>query len=383
MGRQNHKSGNAAVIIIISLLIILLLSGGALLAIGDLTGRIDITSLLNTVEGNSDQDRSEIQAQKYDAYSFLNTNEKQAYAKVVDMLSNYDTEVKVNSVTTDEVERVLSAIDYDHPEIFWIGEMSYYFDETNHSVSKVMVTYPYNEDVKNQRQAEIDTVVEDYRAGMTAGMDEYEKVKYTYEYVIKNTVYREDPQDDQNIYSVFGKKASVCAGYSKAIQFLLKDSGIECSYVAGEAIGQGAHAWNIVRVDGEYYYLDATWGEFSVEDNVEPEKSIFYDFFCVTTAELEKSHQIDQTLVQYPELTATAANYFVRESKLYDLSKTEEQNRFVKDIETAINQGEKYFHYAITDSSTIGVAEDLMDKTLGSYYWFSSDDSLSNTIELY
>ncbi|MBC3889305.1 hypothetical protein GH810_13370 [Acetobacterium paludosum] len=379
----NHKSGNAAAIIIISMLIILLLSGGIFLAIGDLTGMIDIASLLNTVEGNGDQDRSEIQAQKYDAYSFLNTNEKQAYAKVVDMLSNYDTEVKVNGVTTDEVERVLSAIDYDHPEIFWIGEMSYYFDETDHSVSKVMVTYPYNEDVKNQRQAEIDAAVADYRTGMTADMDEYEKVKYTYEYVIRNTVYREDPQDDQNIYSVFGKKASVCAGYSKAIQYLLKDTGIECSYVAGEAIGQGAHAWNIVRVDGEYYYLDATWGEFSVEDNVEPEKSIFYDFFCVTTAELEKSHQIDQTLVQYPELTATAANYFVRENKRYDLNQTEEQNRFVKDIETAINQGEKYFHYAIMDSSTIGVAEDLMDKTLGSYYWFSSDDSLSNTIELY
>jgi len=48
-----------------------------------------------------------------------------------------------------------------------------------------------------------------------------------------------------------------------------------------------------------------------------------------------------------------------------------------------LNSGEKYFHYAITDANTISIAEDLMDDILGSYYWFSSEDSLSNTIELY
>ena len=145
----------------------------------------------------------------------------------------------------------------------------------------------------------------------------------------------------------------------------------------------GAHAWNIVRVDGEYYYLDATWGEFNVADNTEPEKSIFYDYFCVTTKELLKSHQPDESLIKYPELTATAANYFVKENKLYDLSKQSEQNRFAADLEEATNTGEKYFHYAITDANTIDTAENLMDKILGSYYWFSGADKLSNTIQLY
>ena len=379
----NHRRRNTAAIIIIFGLIFLLISGGVIWFIGDFTSGIEIGSFLNNVEGNQAEEISENQSQTYDAYSFLNKNEQRAYTKVVNMLMNYDTKVAVDGVTTDEVERVLNAIDYDRPEIFWMGEFSYYYDHKDLSVSDVVVAYPYNEDEKNRRQAEIDAAVSQYNAGITGAMDEYEKVKYTYEYVIENTVYQEDAEDDQNIYSVFGKKGSVCAGYSKAIQYLLKSSGIECSYVAGEAIGQGAHAWNIVRVDGEYYYLDATWGEFSVDDNTEPEKSIFYDFFCVTTAELEKSHQIDQTLVQYPELTATAANYFVRENKLYDLNTSQEQNRFVSDIKKAMNNGDKYFHYAITDSGTIGIAENLMNQTLGTYYWFSSDDSQSNTVQLY
>lgn len=380
---SNHNGRKVVAVVIIIMLILMLVGAGAYLALEELVGSMNIQSFFDESEAQQNEEIAESRQQAFDGYAFLEENERQAYTRVVRMLTDFETEVKVSGVNTEEIERVLSAIDYDYPEIFWVGEFSYYYDEYDQKVSKVIIEYPYDETEKDRRQAEIEAAFQEYSRGMSSGMSEYEKVKYAYEYVIKNTVYQEDREDDQNIYSVFGKKGSVCAGYSKAIQYLLKRTGIECSYVAGEAIGQGAHAWNIVRVDGEYYYLDATWGEFNVEDNLEPEKSIFYDYFCVTTAELLKSHRPDQRLIAYPEFTATAANYFVKENKRYDLSKQSEVKRFVRDLEVALNSGEKYFHYAIIDANTISVAEDLMDEVLGSYYWFSSEDSLSNTIELY
>lgn len=380
---SNHRGRKVVAVVVIIMLILLLLGAGAYLALEELVGSMNIQSFFDESEAQQNEEIAESRQQAFDGYAFLEENERQAYTRVVRMLTDFETEVKVSGVNTEEIERVLSAIDYDYPEIFWVGEFSYYYDEYDQKVSKVIIEYPYDETEKDRRQAEIEAAFQEYSRGMSSGMSEYEKVKYAYEYVIKNTVYQEDREDDQNIYSVFGKKGSVCAGYSKAIQYLLKRTGIECSYVAGEAIGQGAHAWNIVRVDGEYYYLDATWGEFNVEDNLEPEKSIFYDYFCVTTAELLKSHRPDQRLIAYPEFTATAANYFVKENKRYDLNKQSEVKRFVRDLEAALNSGEKYFHYAIIDANTISVAEDLMDEVLGSYYWFSSEDSLSNTIELY
>lgn len=380
---SNHRGRKVVAVVVIIMLILLLLGAGAYLALEELVGSMNIQSFFDESEAQQNEEIAESRQQAFDGYAFLEENERQAYTRVVRMLTDFETEVKVSGVNTEEIERVLSAIDYDYPEIFWVGEFSYYYDEYDQKVSKVIIEYPYDETEKDRRQAEIEAAFQEYSSGMSSGMSEYEKVKYAYEYVIKNTVYQEDREDDQNIYSVFGKKGSVCAGYSKAIQYLLKRTGIECSYVAGEAIGQGAHAWNIVRVDGEYYYLDATWGEFNVEDNLEPEKSIFYDYFCVTTAELLKSHRPDQRLIAYPEFTATAANYFVKENKRYDLNKQSEVKRFVRDLEAALNSGEKYFHYAIIDANTISVAEDLMDEVLGSYYWFSSEDSLSNTIELY
>lgn len=380
---SNHNGRKVVAVVIIIMLILMLVGAGAYLALEEMVGSINIQTFFDESEAQQNEEIAENRQQAFDGYAFLEDNERQAYTRVVRMLTDFDTEVKVSGVNTEEIERVLAAIDYDYPEIFWVGEFSYYFDEGNQKVSKVMVEYPYDEAEKDQRQAEIEAAFQEYSRGISGGMSDYEKVKYAYEYVITNTVYQIDIEDDQNIYSVFGKKGSVCAGYSKAIQYLLKRTGIECSYVAGEAIGQGAHAWNIVRVDGEYYYLDATWGEFNVEDNLEPEKSIFYDYFCVTTAELLKSHHPDQSLIAYPEFTATAANYFVKENKLYDLNKPGEKNRFGGDLQAALNTGEKYFHYAITDEDTISKAEDLMDEILGSYYWFSSEDNLSNTIELY
>ncbi len=50
----------------------------------------------------------------------------------------------------------------------------------------------------------------------------------------------------------------------------------------GEIFGRGTHAWNFVLIDGEYYWVDVTWGdptyEFFVPDNV---ANISYDYFCI------------------------------------------------------------------------------------------------------
>lgn len=320
---------------------------------------------------------------KFDYYPTLNDNEKKAYDQVSGMLKDFKTEVAVDNISWDEMNRVLYAVQGDHPEYFWVGDFSYLGYEKGNSVTEISVKYHYDEEEKNRRQAEIDADYDAFIAEMPATMDEYSKVKYVYDYVVKNTDYVVNPPDGQNMYSVFGKKESACAGYSKATQYLLKRLGIDCSYVTGEAIGQGPHGWNIVRVDGEYYYLDATWGEFNVEDNSEPEKNISYDFFCVTTEDLLKTHTIDESIVQYPGLTATAASYFVRENKIFDLNKKTEQIRLANDIETARNNGEKYYHFKLTDQETLDTAENLIADVLGSFTWYMDENKLSKTVLLY
>lgn len=49
---------------------------------------------------------------------------------------------------------------------------------------------------------------------------------------------------------------------------MLKTMGIFSNYVTGNAVGRGPHAWNLFsnKMDGEYYYVDATWDDPSFDD---------------------------------------------------------------------------------------------------------------------
>ncbi|MGE4509288.1 MAG: transglutaminase domain-containing protein [Eubacteriaceae bacterium] len=319
---------------------------------------------------------------EYDAYHYLYGEEKDAYWIVAEGLKNYETEIAVTGVDSMAIERIMMAIDYDFPEIFWADTFSYYYDEKTDMVSTVEVSYPYDETEKNSRQAEIDQAYVQYLAGIKPSFDDYQIVKYTYEYVIKNTSYQENT-DDQNIYSVLGRKASVCAGYSKTVKYLLDRQGIDCSYVSGYVESQGAHAWDLVKLNNEYYYLDATWGELGVLDNSEPDKNISYDYFCVNTEQLLKTHEIDQTLIYYPEFTATADNYYVHENRLYQLETEGERLRLRNDVTTAFSNGDKYFYFAVSSPDMMQVAKTVMNETLGAYTYLSDDDLYTITIMLY
>lgn len=190
----------------------------------------------------------------------------------------------------------------------------------------------YNVDLETalSRREEIETAVDGLLAGIAADASEYEKVKYVYDTLIRNTDYDLGAPDNQNIYSVFVRHFSVCQGYAKATQYLLNRLGVESTLVLGTVETGEGHAWNLVKVDGEYYYLDTTWGDVSyrTEDTAsQPEASleeglrismpeINYDYLNVTTEELLRTHSIGGE-VPMPLCTATAANYYVMEGALF------------------------------------------------------------------
>ena len=83
-------------------------------------------------------------------------------------------------------------------------------------------------------------------------------MEYAYE---SDGVTAEDAYWAHNIEGVVLKKG-VCEAYAKTYDYFCELMGIECITVTGmggEGSNMGGHAWNIVKIDGEWYNVDATW----------------------------------------------------------------------------------------------------------------------------
>lgn len=260
------------------------------------------------------------------AYDLLSEAEKLWYEDINNMLGTfYEENVRLSpkglelGLTEKNIDKVYQSVLIDHPEYFFVEGYEYIMYTSKDKLVGIEIsgTYPYSLEEGKRRKAQIDSAVQELLQKAPVTASDYEKIKYVYETLIFNTEYELEAADNQNIYSVFVNQASVCQGYSKATQYLLQCLGVDCTLVFGEVKGNEGHSWNLVVADGEYYYLDTTWGDASyitadstLQDWRMP--NISYDYMCITTEQLTQTHEITHKL-QLPECNAVENNYYRKE----------------------------------------------------------------------
>ena len=264
----------------------------------------------------------ELREEQADCYAFgrLSEEEQEVYLEILEALLQFKENVKRSSCDKELISRVFQCVLNDHPEIFYVDGYSYTEYTLGSILKKITFTgsYRFSPEEVVEKQRQIDSYVNQCLTGMPENADEYEKVKYVYEYLIHHTDYDAAAKDSQNICSVFLEQKSVCQGYAKATQYLLNRAGVFATLVLGRVVGGEGHAWNLVRIDGEYYYVDTTWGDASYQAvgggdyPVEKIPTINYDYLCVTTEQMEQTHT-RENVVEMPECTSMDANFYVRE----------------------------------------------------------------------
>lgn len=297
------------------------------------------------------------------AYETLTDDGKKAYDILLDAIVNFVPEVTEFGVqlTDEEMKKISKYIQIDHPEIFWFNFGAvYYFNESDRIVSRVELKYCMTKEEADRRQKEIEDSLCDFMQSIDAGMSDYEVALRVYENIIKavdyDTIGLEKqkateldctvPDDLRSIYGVFVNKKAVCAGYAKAMQYLMNALGLECTYVTSET-----HAWNLLKLEGDYYHLDVTWGDSSdTKKDKSVSQAIGYDCFCITTKEALalKEHEPEKDL-EIPECTAVKCNYH-RRSGLYFDSYEESAIRFK--VCEFIDKGIYSLSFKCADSAT-------------------------------
>ena len=83
-----------------------------------------------------------------------------------------------------------------------------------------------------------------------------------YDYGLLGENFETLPKEEANLksspYYVLVEKSGICTNIAQAYVYLCTQADINCGTVLHTG-GAGMHMWNIVQIDGKYYYCDPTW----------------------------------------------------------------------------------------------------------------------------
>ena len=247
----------------------------------------------------------------------LTEEEQRVYRELLKGIRAREKEFYLTISDDDSIDRSYHAVLKDHPEIFWVHNREKIYKTTYSDSDYCVFTpgYTYTDSEIGEIQTAMEQSFQEVRALIPEDAGDYEKVRIVYTYVIDHTQYQTG-EDDQSIAGVFWKKSAVCAGYAGAVQYLLERLDIPCIYVDGSTKGSTeGHAWDIVKIGQEYYYVDATNGDqpdFLNGDaaQLEEHKTIIYDYLCPFPEEYEKTYTPSEELT-VPACTAKDLDFYV------------------------------------------------------------------------
>lgn len=260
---------------------------------------------------------------EYFYYSHSTPSQQALYDVLLNAIQMHEEKVTVDGYSAQEIRTMTWAVVYDHPELFW-------FDRFCLGEGEVEFIYGATKEESAQLQQRMEASIAKYLEGIDDSMSAYDAAIRIYVRVIQTVDYdtvslKKQKQNGgekageidtlRTICGVFLNQKAVCEGYARAVQYLLQKCGIECAEAAGTIQKEdgetgGGHAWNLLKIDGEYYHLDATWDDSSDTIQSVKKTDFGFDYFCVTTEEILRTRSMELCPIKLPECRATRGNYY-------------------------------------------------------------------------
>ena len=261
-------------------------------------------------------------------YSCLNDKNKKLYREVYTIFKDKLAGVNVSTSDPDKVSKYTEFVLYDNPELFYVGvsnndgtSSQYTYCDNGDNLSLTPILNMSNSKIE-KAQNKLDKYTSDFLSSIDNNLSDYEKAYKAYRYIIKNTKYVDNAKYNQSIYSVVLGK-TVCMGYAHMFKHLCNNMNIPCITTEGKSYSQGLHAWNIVKLNGEWCHVDCTWGDsdksFTLNNN---------DWFGLSakTALIERNMTYAKLL---PNCTSNSNDYFKKNGMAfqnYQVSKIKKIN---------------------------------------------------------
>ncbi len=157
----------------------------------------------------------------------------------------------------------------------------------------------------NVTEDDINTINSILNSIIKPGMTETEKIRTVHNWIVCNTTYNDkyyDRGDSFNhVSNLLNNKTGVCQGYSVTFYIFMKQMGIPCTLVMGKT-DNVSHAWNAVKLDGNWYYIDVTWDDPVVNgtSNYPGGDNISYEYLLCTYNHISMTHKEDKYIGTTP-----------------------------------------------------------------------------------
>lgn len=299
-------------------------------------------------------------------YNFLPESEQYLYDEMLSAALEYreKTEVIAHKYSPEEYDRVVLALEADHPELFFIdfGQMSL---ETSFSKSRVTIGYIETPEKMDSMRAELDAALDAALSALRAApeadelgeedslltLGEFELEVLLHDYLCSVSTYYDNGEETETenrylastAYGALVSGEAFSDGYSLAMKLLSNKAGLACIIVRGTADGK-PHVWNVMYIDGKFYHVDVAYNDADIE--FAPELK-FHGYFNLTSDEIKKDHTIDSE--QNLPAAQTDYNYY-RAKNLHAENLMDLDRIAYREILNAVYSGKNYIELYTTFS---------------------------------
>lgn len=186
---------------------------------------------------------------------------------------------------------------------------------------------------RNTADAAIAEMTNECNALIEEGMTDLEKAMTITAYIVGNMEYAYDeygqPENDMWAHCMAGfaeEGYGVCEAYAKSFMYLCLLNDVECVMGSGDA-GE-PHAWNYVKLGGEWYGADLTWTDNSGDEAV-------YDYFGLSASKIFSDHTPHSSTVFSSSFIYAAPELSNKSLELTELYKDGEYVGVYKSIDDA------------------------------------------------
>ena len=134
-----------------------------------------------------------------------------------------------------------------------------YPKEGSMRIVELHFSYPETREELEKKRQRLETLLQSISAYVNIGKTERDKFGRLYEYLAVHyfgTTAQEEPS--MPAYNLLCKNTAHSLSFASVFQSQCNSAVLRCQMISGSRQGV-AHYWNLIYVDGEYYYVDLQW----------------------------------------------------------------------------------------------------------------------------